>query len=192
MLCIQKGKAYMRRLANALLCLAILTTVSVTRANTVDPQFSVGDPATGTAVDSTIFSFTSNVHGGGILDFTNNTHQVWNSLDFFVILPSADTITCRSTLFAVCGSTSSASSNGQSLFDLGFESPVGNAGILPGESFVIDLNDPQSDSEGKGSWGPFKPFEGVANLPEPASSILVAAGCLLICALRLAYLRAAG
>lgn len=180
----------MRLLANALFCLAILSTIPLSRATPVDPQISVGDPSSGTALGSGTFSFNADANGGGIFNFTNDSGNVWQTLDFFVTLPATDTIACGSTLYRLCDYTSTPTGNGQARFDIGFEQPLENGGIGPGVSFSIDLNTvPAVD---RGGWGADKSIEGVANfdLPEPASFILTAAG-LLVCALGVAYRRAA-
>jgi hypothetical protein len=181
----------MRLLANALFCLTLLSTIPLIRATPVDPQISVGDPAAGTPLHSGTFYFMSDVHGGGILDFTNDTRQVWQTLDFFVTLPANNTISCSSPVYGFCGSTSTPTSDGEALFDIGFEQPVNNIGIGPGESFFINLNDNNSSYD-KGSWGPDTQMEAIANfgIPEPSTWILTAAG-LLLCAIRAIHRRSA-
>jgi hypothetical protein len=183
----------MRLLAKALFCLAILSTIPLSRATPVDPQISVGDPSSGTPLHSSTFFFTSDANGGGVLDFINDTGHVWQTLDFFVTLPAIDTITCSSTVYGSCGYTATTASDGQALFDIGFEQPLMSGGIVSGESFSINLTDPnQAAGANRGSWGPFTTIEGVANfgIPEPASWILTAIG-LLVCALGAIYRRPA-
>ncbi|HTU46697.1 MAG TPA: hypothetical protein VMF91_16645 [Bryobacteraceae bacterium] len=181
----------MRRLGTAIACLAIFIVVPVSRATSLDPRIVIGDPATGTPTDSASFSFRSDVHGGGIFQFVNDSGQTWTTLDFFVTLPSSDTITCGSPFYGFCGFTTTSSGDGQSQFDIGFEQPT-NAGILPGAAFSIDLND-QGDSANadKGGWGPFTQITAIANfdIPEPSALRLAAAG-LLFCMLIAAYRRA--
>jgi hypothetical protein len=180
----------MRLLANALFCLAILSTIPLSRATPVDPQISVGDPSAGTALDSGTFFFKSDANGGGIFDFTNDSGNVWQTLDFFATLPASDTIACGSTFYRLCDYTSTPAVNGQAIFDIGFEQPLESGGIGPGVSFSIDLNT-VADVD-RGGWGADNSIEGVANfdLPEPASWFLTAAG-LLVCAIRALYRRAA-
>lgn len=175
----------MRSLANALFCLAILSTIQLGRAAPVDPQISVGDPVSGTPLSSPMWSFKSDANGGGIFAFINETKNVWQTLDFFATLPAGDTISCSSTLFGLCDYTSTPAGNGQRLFDVGFEQPDNGTGVGPKGTFSIDLNDSscgdKNISSCGGGWGSNSSIEGVANfgLPEPATWALTAAGLLL-------------
>lgn len=181
----------MRRLGTAIACLAIFIAVPFSRATSLDPRIVVGDPSTGTPVQSASFSFRADANGGGIFQFVNDSRQTWTTLDFFVTLPSSDTITCSSPFYGFCGSTTTSSGDGQSQFDIGFEQPI-NGGILPGAAFSIDLNDqsycPNADN---GGWGPFTQIDAIANfdIPEPSALRLAAAG-LLFCILIAGYRRA--
>ena len=179
----------MRLLANAFFCLALLNAIPLSRATPVDPQISVGDPSSGTPLYSGTFSFKSDANGGGVFDFTNDTRQVWQTLDFFATLPETDTIACGSTIYRLCDvAPPTAVGNDDALFDVGFEQPINGSGIGPGVSFSIDLN--TVVYEDRGGWGADNSIEGVANfdLPEPASWVLTGAG-LLVCALRVIYRR---
>jgi hypothetical protein len=177
----------MRWLVNPLFWLAILSTCQLTRADSIDPQISVGDPSAGTPLNSPTFSFQADANGGGLFSFTNETGQVWQSLDFFATLPDTDTITCSSVVYGSCDYSKTAAGNGKAVFDVGFEQPIQSAGIVPGQTFSVNLNDPGCYTKG-GSWGPFTRIDAVANLdiPEPASWVLTLAG-LLISAVYVAY-----
>jgi hypothetical protein len=170
----------------AISCLLLLSCVTTLCAGSLDPRIVVGDPTGGTPVASANFWFTADAHGGGILNFINNSRHTWTTLDFFVTLPSADTIGCSSTWYSFCSFTETSLGNGQSQFDIGFEQPT-QAGILPGSSFSLDLDD--SPGVDKGSWGPFAQVQAVANfdIPEPSALFLATAGlicCILIAAYR--------
>jgi hypothetical protein len=164
----------------AVSCLLIFACVPIVHAGSLDPRIVVGDPSTGAAVNSATFSFHSDAHGGGSLTFVNDSGETWTTLDFFVTLPSADTITCASSWYGFCDYTETSLGNGQSQFDIGFEQPF-QTGILPGSAFSLDLNDPgEPAGADKGSWGPFTKVDAVANfdIPEPAALYLVLAGLI--------------
>jgi hypothetical protein len=179
-----KSELRPKRVANSILWLLILSSAQIGHSASVDPQISVGDPTSGTPVYTETFFLSSDAHGGGVLQFVNNSGQIWQSLDFFVTLPEDDTITCNSTVYGFCSYTKSPAANGKSLFDIGFEEPD-QQGILPGGAFSIDLNDPhEPPGADKGSWAPFTSMEAVANfdIPEPASWLLITGGLILVLA----------
>lgn len=170
----------MRLLSRALFCLAICSSIPLLRAEPIDPQISIGDPGSGTLLNSDTWTFSSDANGGGTFDFTNDTRQLWASLDFIVTLPTGDTITCSSTIYSACSFTESGSpSAATAVYDVGFENAVTSPGIVPGESFTVNLNDVPSVDHG--GWGADTSIEGIANLdvPEPASWLLAAAGLLV-------------
>ena len=179
----------MLRLSHLLVCTILFGYAPFATATSVDPQISVGDPSSGTPVFSETFPLSSDVHGGGILSFTNDSGITWTTLDFFVTLPSDDTITCSSKWYSFCNYTTTSAGNGKSVFDIGFEQPF-QAGILPGASFTINLNDPYEPPNGdKGSWGPNTAIEAIANfdIPEPAAWNLAGVG--LLCLAMVGYCR---
>jgi len=179
-LCIDRNiNRLVRRAARTILSVIALGAVSLSQGSSVDPRISVGDPSTGIDVFSDTFAIQSDVHGGGVLNLINDTGNTWTTLDFFVTLPSDETITCSSSWYSFCGYTTSDAGDGRALFDIGFEQPT-QGGITPGSIFSIDLNDSHDAGEDKGSWGPFMKMEAIANfdIPEPASWRLIVAACM--------------
>ncbi len=170
----------MRAPRHVFCCLAILSTIPLCQATPSDPQVSIGDPATGTLLNSGNWAFQADANGGGMFNFTNNTRQTWQTLDFFATLPSGDTISCSSTVFTVCSFTETNSGRGSSVFDVGFEDPATGPGISPGGSFTVDLDTVAGID--RGGWEPNNTIRGVANfeLPEPGSWTLAALGFLVL------------
>lgn len=158
----------------------LIAAAPLMRASSVDPRIVIGDPDEGTVVTSQTFGLESDVHGGGVLNFINESGVTFQTLDFFVTLPSVDAITCTSTFYSLCEVTKTSEGNGTSQFDIGFDDPIAG-GIPTGTAFSIDLNDANENGEDKGSWGPFVQMQAVANfdIPEPGSWGLALVGLLL-------------
>ena len=153
------------------------------RATPIDPRIIVSGAGDATAVTTPVFTFMSDPSGGGVLSFINDTRSDWFSLDFFVALPQGSPIACSSPLYSLCEFTSTnIPGTTQATFDIGFDNPVGK-GLLPGETFTINLDNTGSVVDGSGNWGADNTFTAAVNLPEPASWLLLASGMALLAGL---------
>jgi hypothetical protein len=180
------------RKSGCLLALLCFCSAGAVRATAIDPRIIITpDGPSPIPVPSSTFTFESNESGGGFLIFMNETGHEWAAIDFFATLPSDSTFSCDApNLYQQCGPVVQAESLAVTLssqFDIRFSAP--NPGILPGQDFNINLNDPSfgTDPSGAGGWGSNNTIQAVVTfgtIPEPASWLLFAGGAALLAMLR--------
>lgn len=171
----------------------LLVSATVVRADSVpvDPKMVVTDPpcveGCGTALESTVFSFSSNANGGGFLTFQNVSDLNWTSLlietgsvPFNV---PADSVTCQTNAFLSC-QVSDLAGGITAMFFSGTNGET-VSGIPNLFKFTINLNDdingnPVTATNGFGGWGANRTFNAAANVPapvpEPATLTLMGVG----------------
>lgn len=153
----------MRLIRIALLALLACITTATLQAS---PHVIIHDPEGPATPVGLTFTFNANVFGGGIFTFTNASGINWYNLYVFTPAPSPTApITCGGNVldsFAFCQVQA-----GQG----GYFSTVvfhGPPGIANGQTFFADIGD--------NGWTPSGQFRATANVPEPASLLLLASG----------------
>jgi hypothetical protein len=137
------------------------------------------------------FTFSSNDIGGGAFSFHISVDVTTLDIETPGTFPVTTDVSCTSNVFATCdvsflgGVTDIFLSNQRC-----FENCL--SGIPTSEYFTIVLNDDLSlNTQGKGGWGPDRPFTAEANLsaapttalisaPEPSSLLLLATGAVTL------------
>ena len=181
-----------RCLAFPIFILLVSATVVHADGVPVDPKMVVNDPlcfeGCGTALESTVFSFSSNANGGGFLTFQNVSGLTWTSLlietgsDPFNV--PANSVTCQTNAFLSC-QVSDLAGGITAMFFSGTNGET-VLGIPNDFNFTINLNDDlpgggtNVDPGGSGGWGANRIFNAAANVPspvpEPATLTLMGVG----------------
>jgi hypothetical protein len=176
-----------------------------------DPFIGIDDPQTGTPI--TVGTMFTPINGGGIFDFYNPETSTLTELEFLVdveevFYPAPPTplpmgfgtgsygpFSCASPgIFATCliqYETPPVSTTYTVIIDFfdpnNIPTPA-DPGIPPGGDFAVDLNNNNAPNPPMGGWtdvtSPFDTTYIATAVPEPSMTLLLAAGCALLFALR--------
>ena len=142
-------------------------------ATAVDPAVIVRDPVgcpTNNCVNITGLSFSFNVPqaGTGVLHFLNSSGVTWTSLILTEVGVAAVNVTCSSDVFSCA-----VMNFGQNGAKVVLSAINGFTGIPAGNSFEIILGCAKGDCP---AWPGGLQFDVTANVPEPATTVLMLTG----------------
>jgi len=152
------------------------------------------DPSPSVSCNKTDFKIKLNGHGGGITNCINTSGVDWLGLDIFAVIPSNQTVTCISLLFATCATQSLGVIGnsgkkkveielfGGAVITAGSATDVCAANPAPTSCFFINLNDSSSSNpSASGGWFGLSGAQGGtidvhAITPEPGMLLLLLSG----------------
>jgi hypothetical protein len=157
-----------------LLSLAILLGTTAAFADVTDPGTIIRDNkcTSGCTAVGMSFSLTSTGTNGGVFNFKNVSGSNWFNLKLTEKGVPASAVSCRTNIFATCKVTTN-SNGGTTIMVSGTSSSL--PGVLNQGGFQIELHCPP----GVGNCGPWPAgvkFQGLANVPEPGTMVMVATG----------------
>ena len=83
----------MNKTTYSLALLTFAVGATAIQAAPIDPKIIVSGGGDATSVTAPVFTFMSDVAGGGVFSFTNDTSSDFASLDLFVKLPQGSPLT---------------------------------------------------------------------------------------------------
>src|SRR5437899_9196799 len=157
------------------LVFAVMVALSAiaAHATAVDPAVIIRDPVgcpTNNCVPITGLSFTFNVPqaGTGVLHFLNASGVTWTSLILTEVGVAAVNVTCASDVFSCA-----VMNFGQNGAKVVLTAANGFTGIPAGNSFEIILGCAHGNCP---AWPAGLQFDATANVPEPATTVLMLTG----------------